>query len=167
MNNSIQIFDGYLTITNIWLILSSISLLIITQVVLNKSSLGLKTKAVINNETLSQIYGISSSNVQEIAFVIGTILASIAGILIAYNIDLIPTMGFNLLLYGIIAMIIGGVGNTWGIIFGSLLLATAQHLGAFYFDSKWMDAIAFIILILFLVWKPLGLSGRRLKKIEI
>jgi branched-chain amino acid transport system permease protein len=42
-----------------------------------------------------------------------------------------------------------------------------QHFAAFYIDSRWIDVIAYIILILFLIWKPLGISGNRLKKIEI
>jgi branched-subunit amino acid ABC-type transport system permease component len=64
-------------------------------------------------------------------------------------------------------MIIGGVGSNWGIIGGALLLAISQHLTAYFIDSKWMDATTYIILIFFLLWKPLGFSGKRLKKIEI
>ena len=78
-----------------------------------------------------------------------------------------PTFGFNLLLYGVVAMIIGGVGSTRGLIAGSLLVATAQHLAAYYIDTKWMNAVTYIILILFLIWKPLGFSGNRLKKVEV
>ena len=78
-----------------------------------------------------------------------------------------PTFGFNLLLYGVVAMIIGGVGSTRGLIAGSLLVATAQHLSAYYIDTKWMDAVTYIILILFLIWKPLGFSGKQLKKVEL
>jgi branched-subunit amino acid ABC-type transport system permease component len=64
-------------------------------------------------------------------------------------------------------MIIGGVGSYRGLVFGALLLAAAQHLAAFYIDTKWMDAVAYFILILFLIWKPLGFSGLQLKKIDI
>ena len=64
-------------------------------------------------------------------------------------------------------MIIGGVGSNWGLVGGALLLATAQHLAAYSIGSQWMDAVAYIILILFLIAKPLGFSGKRLKKIEI
>jgi branched-chain amino acid transport system permease protein len=46
-------------------------------------------------------------------------------------------------------------------------LAFAQNLAAYYLDAKWMDAVAFLILIGFLIWKPLGFSGRRLKKVEV
>jgi branched-chain amino acid transport system permease protein len=44
---------------------------------------------------------------------------------------------------------------------------STQHLAAYYIGSQWMDAVAYIILILFLIAKPLGFSGKRLKKIEI
>jgi branched-subunit amino acid ABC-type transport system permease component len=81
--------------------------------------------------------------------------------------NMTPTFGFNLLLYGIVAIIIGGVGSTRGLIAGALLVATAQQLAAYYIDTKWMDAITYIILILFLIWKPLGFSGKRLKKVEV
>jgi len=64
-------------------------------------------------------------------------------------------------------MIIGGVDSYKGLIGGALLLATAQHLSAYYIGSKWMDATAYIILILFLLWKPFGFSGKRPEKVEI
>jgi branched-chain amino acid transport system permease protein len=76
-------------------------------------------------------------------------------------------MGFQILLYGIIVMIIGGIGNIWGLVSASILLASAQHFGAFYFDSKWMEAISYLILILLLIIKPLGFSGRKLKKVNV
>ncbi len=134
---------------------------------LNKTQIGLKIRAVSESDELATIFGINSNNIIFLSFIIGSALAAIAGILVAFDTDMTPTMGFNLLLYGIVAMIIGGVGSTWGLIGGSLLLATAQHLGAYYIDSKWMDAIAYIILIIFLIWRPFGFSGIRLKKIEI
>jgi branched-subunit amino acid ABC-type transport system permease component len=76
-------------------------------------------------------------------------------------------MGFDLLLYGVVVMVIGGIGSYRGLVAGAFLIATSQHLITFYVDKKWMDTIVYIILILFLIWKPLGFSGLRLKKIEI
>ena len=162
-----EILRAYITDIQILTISISLFLFIATLLFLNYTRLGLKIKAISSNEELSNIFGINSNRVILLSFTIGSTLAAIAGILVAFDTDMTPTMGFNLLLYGVVAMIIGGVGSTWGLIGGSLLLATAQHLGAYYIDSKWMDAIAYIILILFLIWKPLGFSGKRLKKIEI
>ncbi len=76
-------------------------------------------------------------------------------------------MGFRLLLNGVIVMIISGSETFLSFVGASLILAITQHLAAFFLDAKWMDAISFTILIAFLIWKPLGFRGRRLKKIEV
>lgn len=131
------------------------------------SRIGRNIRAVASNPELSNIVGIYSDKVILWAFALGSALVAVAGILIAFDTDMRPTMGFSWLLYGVVAMIIGGVGSNWGLVGGALLLATAQHLAAYYIGSQWMDAIAYIILILFLIVKPLGFSGKRLKKIEI
>jgi branched-chain amino acid transport system permease protein len=128
---------------------------------------GKSIRAVSSNPQLCNIYGINSNRIILIAFGIGSALAAVAGILSAMDTNMTPTFGFNLLLYGLVAMIIGGVGSTRGLVAGALLVATAQHLAAYYIDTKWMDAVTYIILILFLIWKPLGFSGVRLRKVEI
>ena len=162
-----EIFGAYITNIQITTIVVSLVLLILTLLFLKYNKIGRNIRAVSANSELANIVGINSDRVILWAFGIGSGMAAIAGILVASDTGLTPTMGFNLLLYGVVAMIIGGVGSTKGLIGGALLLATAQHLTAYYIDSKWMDAITYIILILFLIWKPLGFSGKRLKKIEI
>lgn len=162
-----EIMGAYITDIQIIIIASCILLFISVIVLLNSTSFGRQIRAVSSNEELANIFGINSNKVILWAFGIGSGLAAIVGILVAFDTDITPTMGFNLLIYGIVVMIIGGIGSTWGLVAGAFLLATAQHLGAYYIDSKWMDAIAYFILILFLIWKPLGFSGKRLKKIEI
>lgn len=158
---------AYITDVQIITIIVCITLFIGVLLFLRFTLLGKQIRAVSSNEELSNIFGIYSDRVILWSFVIGSALGAIAGILIALDTDMTPTMGFHVFLYAVVAMIIGGVGSYKGLIGGVLLLATAQHLSAFYINSKWMDATAYIILILFLIWKPLGFSGKRLKKIEI
>jgi len=163
-----QAFLGaFITKTQIAIIFISISLVFIVNYVIRKTKIGKNIRAVSSNSDLSNILGINSNIVILWVFGLGSALASIAGILVAFNTDMTPTMGFNLLLYGVVTMIIGGVGSIWGLVGGSILLAAAQQLGTYYISSKWMDAIIYIILILFLIWKPLGFSGKRLKKVEL
>ncbi|MCF8428444.1 MAG: branched-chain amino acid ABC transporter permease [Bacteroidia bacterium] len=162
-----QIAGSYISNIQVITIITGISIVFLYLLFLKFTSVGRKLRAISSNEELSDILGINSNWYILIAFIIGSATASVSGILVAYDINMTPTMGFKLLLYGIVAMIIGGVGSTWGLVGGAFLLATAQHLGAYYIDSKWMDAIAYLILILFLIWKPLGFSGKRLKKIDI
>lgn len=162
-----EIFGAYITTVQIVTILVSIVLFTGVNAFLYFTRTGKSIRAVASNPELCNIYGISSDKVILIAFAIGSALAAVAGILSAMDTNMTPTFGFNLLLYGVVAMIIGGVGSTRGLIAGSLLVATAQHLAAYYLDSKWMDAVTYIILILFLIWKPLGFSGKRIKKVEV
>lgn len=162
-----QFFGAYITIIQITTIFISIALFVAVNLLLHFTKTGKSIRAVSSNPELCNIYGISSNNVIFVAFAIGSALAAIAGILSAMDTNMTPTFGFNLLLYGVVAMIIGGVGSTRGLIAGALLIATAQHFAAYYIDTKWMDAVTYIILILFLIWKPLGFSGKRLKKVEV
>ena len=161
------VWNASITGVQITTIFVTIILVIVTIVFLQFANFGKNIRAISSNADLTVIYGVNLNRTIMFSFGLGSALAAVTGILVAFETDMVPTMGFNLLLYGVVAMIIGGVGSTRGLIGGSLLLATAQNLGAYYIDSKWMDAIAYIILILFLIWKPLGFSGKRLKKVEI
>lgn len=162
-----EFLGAYITDIQIITIVVCFVLFVACIVFLNHSRIGRNIRAVASNPELSNIMGISSNRVILWAFGIGSALVAVAGILIAFDTDMTPTMGFNWLLFGVVAMIIGGVGSTWGLVGGALLLATAQHLSAYYIGSQWMNAVAYIILILFLLAKPLGFSGKRLKKVEI
>jgi branched-chain amino acid transport system permease protein len=162
-----EILGGY--ITNIQAAIVSISFLLFVSMslFLRFTMTGKSIRAVASNPELCNIYGISSNRIILIAFGIGSALAAIVGIMSAMDTNMTPIFGFNLLLYGVVAMIIGGIGSTAGLIGGALLVATAQHLAAYYIDTKWMDAVTYLILILFLIWKPLGFSGKPLKKVEV
>ena len=162
-----EFLGAYITDIQIITIAVCVALFVACVFFMKYNRIGRNIRAVASNPELSNVVGIPSDRVILWAFGIGSALAAVAGILIAFDTDMRPTMGFSWLLYGVVAMIIGGVGSNWGLVGGALLLATAQHLSAYYIGSQWMDAVAYIILILFLIAKPLGFSGKRLKKIEI
>lgn len=162
-----EIFGAYVTDVQIVTILVSTGLFVAVNLFLQFTVAGKAIRAVSSNLQLCDIYGINSNRIILLAFGVGSALAAVAGILSAMDTNMTPTFGFNLLLYGVVAMIIGGVGSTRGLAAGALLVATAQHLAAYYIDTKWMDAVTYVILILFLIWKPLGFSGVRLRKVEI
>ena len=158
---------AYITDVQIITIVVSILLLGFSWLFLEKTNIGQKIKAISSNPELSSILGISKNQAVVWSFILGSGLAACAGILIAADTDMTPTMGFNWLLYGVVAMIIGGMGKLRYLVLGALLLATTQHLSAYYLDSKWMNATAYIILIVFLYFRPYGFSGQPLKKAEI
>lgn len=134
---------------------------------LYNTRLGRAIRGVSSNVELCGIVGVEVERTILWAVTIGSALAALGGVLSALDTDMTPSMGFRLLMNGVIVFIIGGVGSYRGLVCAALLLAFGQHGVAYFFDSKWMDAVAFLILIGFLIWKPLGFSGRRLKKVEV
>ncbi|WP_373810522.1 branched-chain amino acid ABC transporter permease, partial [Porphyromonas loveana] len=162
-----EFMGAYITDVQIITIVSSVILLLLSYLFMQRTHIGRQIKAVASNPELSRVLGISETKAIAWSVGIGTGLAACAGVLIAADIDMTPTMGFNWLLYGVVAMIIGGMGRMRYLLLGALLLATAQHLSAYYIDSKWMNATAYIILIVFLYFRPYGFSGKQLKKAEI
>jgi len=163
----INVFGARITPVQIIIVVTSVVLLILVALYLHFSRTGKAMRAVANDPELANITGINSDKVILTSFAIGSALAGIAGILVSLDVDMTPTMGMNALMMGVVAMIVGGVGSIWGIVLGSLLLALAQNLGVWYISSQWQDAIAFAILLIFLLFKPEGFFGKKLKKAAV
>lgn len=162
-----EILGAYITNTQIITILASAFLVMLARFFALITNIGRRIKAVSANPGMSSIIGISDKSVMAFSIAVGSALMACAGILIAADIDMTPTMGFDWLMYGVVAMIIGGMGKIRYMLLGAFLLAAAQQLSAFFFDGKWMNATAYIILIIFLYFRPFGFSGKKLKKTEV
>ena len=88
-------------------------------------------------------------------------IAGVSGIAIGFDTGIEPTMGMNLLLKGVIASIIGGVGNVYGGVLGAFFLGFVENFGIWKISGEWKDTIAFGVLILFLIFKPGGIMGKK------
>jgi branched-chain amino acid transport system permease protein len=145
----------------------SIALVIALSLFQKKTKIGSLMRAVASDPELANISGVNSNRVILWAFALGSALAGLAGMLVACDIDMTPTMGMHALLMGVVVMIIGGIVSIPGIALGALLLATTQHFGIWFIGSQWQDAIAFVILILFLLFKPEGFLGKKVKSATV
>lgn len=134
---------------------------------LRGASLGKAMRAVAVDPELAIASGIDAERVTLWAFVSGSALVGGAGIMASLDIGMTPTMGLSALLAAIVVVIIGGLRSVPGIAVGSLSLALAQQLGAWFFGSRWQDAIAFLVLIAFLLLRPYGVFGRKLRKAQV
>ena len=113
-----QIFGAYITTIQIITIFISLSLFIAVNLFLNYSRTGKSIRAVASNPELCNIYGLNSNKIILIIFGFSSALAAIAGIVMALDTNITPTFGFNFYLYGVVVMIIGGIGSTRGLILG-------------------------------------------------
>jgi len=156
-----------ITDTQILIIISSLVLFFLCWLFIQKTKFGKAIRAVSDDPIGARVVGINSEKVIMIAFAIGSALAGAAGILISLETNIEPTMGMNAILKGIIASIIGGIGSIPGALFGGLFIGLAENLGIWKIQAGWKDAIAFVILILFLLLRPSGIMGVKTEKEKI
>lgn len=167
VREGLNVLGARITPVQIAIILTSLVLFVLTAIILKRSKIGKALRAVANDPELAVVAGLDKDKIIYFTYFIGSALAASAAILISLDIDMTPLMGFQAMLYGVVAVVIGGLGNILGAYFGGLLLGLAQHLGVWYISSKWQDAIAFVILILFLLFRPQGFFGKKIRKAEV
>ncbi len=128
---------------------------------LKQTSFGRAVRAIGDDEEVSKVVGINTTVIIAAVFFIGAMYAAMAGILTGHDTAVQPRMGLLLLLKGWIASVVGGIGNLYGAIVGGFALGVVEQFGIWDLAGEWKDAIAFILLILFLSFWPQGLLPRR------
>ena len=153
----VNIFGGIITQVQLVIFVSVIVIMIALGIFLKKSLFGKSVEAISDNEQVAKIVGIDTEKVISRVFVIGSAIAGLVGVYVGYDTGLEPTMGMNLLLKGVIASIIGGIGNVYGGVLGAFLLGFVENFGIWKISGEWKDAIAFVLLIVFLLVRPQGI----------
>lgn len=155
-----QIGGGVITQIQLIMLISGFAIMIGMGLLLKFTMFGKAVKAVGDDEEVSKIVGINTPRVIGWIFAIGSGIAGLAGILVGFDTGIEPTMGLSLLLKGVIASIIGGIGNVYGGVLGAFLLGFIENFGIWKISGEWKDAIAFAVLILFLLFRPQGILRR-------
>lgn len=159
-----HIFSAVITPTQITILVVSVLLMFFLWFFIMKTKLGKAMRAVSDDPVAANVVGINPEKTILLSFLVGSVLAGAAGVLIAFETNIEPTMGFSAILKGIIASIVGGIGSIPGAMFGGLFLGISENLGIAWIPSGWKDAIAFAILIIFLLVRPHGFFGIKSEK---
>lgn len=155
----LEFLGAIITPLQIFIIISSIVLLGSLFFFMKKTKIGKAMRAVSDNKDVAEIVGISSEKIYSWSFIIGSAIAGIAAILISLEQNLEPMMGTGLMIKGFAAAVIGGIGSVPGAILGAFLLGIIENFGIWYLPSGYKDAIAFVLLFLFLLFRPNGILG--------
>lgn len=168
-----EVVEGHLflgariTDIQIIIIVTSIVLIALITLIMTQMKMGKTLRALANDPELAQLSGVNSNRYILYAFAIGSFLAAVAAIMISFDTDMTPTMGFSALMMAVVAVIVGGINSLPGAALGGLLIGLAQNLGVYWLPSKWQDTIVFVILILFLLFRPYGILGKKSLKHQI
>ena len=166
----IDVAGAVITPTQILILgLTAVLLALLTYLV-SYTRLGRAMRATAENPQVAALMGVKPDVVISATFVIGAILAAIAGVMYASNYGTAQhTMGFLPGLKAFTAAVFGGIGNLAGAVVGGILLGLIESIGAGYIGaltggvlgSNYSDIFAFIVLIFVLTLRPSGLFGER------
>ncbi|MEW6602243.1 MAG: branched-chain amino acid ABC transporter permease [Nitrospirota bacterium] len=154
-----NVLGAMITDVQVITIIAGFSVMIGLVMMVNMTRFGKAIMAVGDDDEVAKIIGIDTERIIGYVFFIGSAAACLGGTLIGFDIGLIPTMGVLLLLKGVTASIIGGVGNIYGGVLGAYMLGLAENIGVLTLSSGWKDATAFGLLIIFLVFRPRGIMN--------
>jgi len=142
-------------------ILVSIALMLGLRFIVLHTRVGKAMRAVSHSHTAAALMGISVDRIITFTFVLGSALAAAAGVLVALqNPKIDPLMGIMPGLKAFVAAVLGGIGNIPGAVLGGLVMGIAEVMVVGYLSPTWRDAIAFVLLIAILLFRPAGILGK-------
>lgn len=143
----------------LFLIVMAILLLVLVFVVIFKSNFGLKVRAVRRNRTMSGCLGIDTARVDMMIFVFGSGLAGIAGAILAPIKSVSTAMGFPYAVDSYMVLVLGGVGNLWGVLAGGGLIGEAETILSFIFNNVIGRLLVFLFIVIIIRVVPRGIFG--------
>jgi branched-chain amino acid transport system permease protein len=165
-----EIGEAVITPTQLMILGLTVVALAVLSWLVNRTKLGRAMRATAENPRVASLMGVKPDVVISATFIIGAVLATIAGVMWAMNYGTAHhAMGFMPGLKAFTAAVFGGIGNLAGAVVGGLLLGLIESIGSGYLGeltggvlgSHYTDILAFIVLIIMLTLRPSGLLGER------
>jgi branched-chain amino acid transport system permease protein len=158
------LFGAPVSNIQIIVIVSAIVVMVVVDTFIRRSRLGRGIRAVSQDPTTATLMGVNRERVIMLTFLIGGLVAGIGA---SFYIMVIPAGviyngGFLLGIKAFVAAVLGGIGNLRGALLGGLILGLAENYGQTLFGGGWRDVVAFVLLIVVLMFRPTGILGESL-----
>ncbi len=159
-----EIFGIRIKPDQVFILLLSAALVMALHLFLTRTKMGKAMRAASDNMELARVTGIDTDRVILWTWLIGTVLAAAAGVLVGIeNKFITPTLGWNILIYIFAAVILGGIGSPYGALLGGLVIGVTSEVSTLegFVPTEYKPVVAFVIMIAMLLLKPTGLLGGR------
>jgi branched-chain amino acid transport system permease protein len=153
---------GFMIYSKYRLVLAALAILIILLVwlFLEKTPYGAIIRAGASDAEMVMALGKNLPLMRTFVFIIGSMLAGVAGVIAAPVWSVRPTMGTAILMPAMIIVVLGGVGSFWGSVLAGLIVGLSTSISVMFW-ARVSDIIPFVILMLVLLFRPRGLMGEK------
>jgi branched-chain amino acid transport system permease protein len=156
-----SLFGANVSPVQMFILGTSILLMIVLQVFVKKTRLGKAMRATSQDRVMAGLVGIDVNRVISVTFMIGSSLAAVAGVMVTLYYGVVHFfMGYLAGIKAFTAAVLGGIGSIPGAMLGGFMLGLIENFGASYISGVYKDAFAFLVLIIVLIIRPAGLLGR-------
>lgn len=160
-----HIGDGVVRADKLLVILGAIVMMILLDQFVSRTRLGRGMRAAAQDRDTAVLMGVNIDRVIMVTFAAGGIMAGVAAMLYGTFYELTQyNEGFLLGIKAFTAAVLGGIGNIRGALLGGLMVGVIEKYGASMTDPKWEDVIAFVVLVLVLMFRPTGMLGESLQR---
>ncbi len=166
MSGAFELGGLSITTNRLWIIVLSAVVFIGLQLVLRATPFGLQMRAVTQNRRMAASMGISTAQVDMLAFGLGSGVAGIAGVALSQIDNVSPNLGQGYIIDSFMVVVFGGVGNLWGTAFGALLIGLANKLLEPLIGAVQGQIVLLVFIILFIQRRPRGLFALRGRAVE-
>jgi len=165
-NSSMNIGGSSITPNQIMILAVGLIMMAGLKLFVDRTRLGKAMRATSQNQPVAALMGINVNLIISLTFAIGSALAAVAGVLIALEYKVYPTMGTMAGLKAFIAAVVGGIGNISGAMLGGILLGLLETFGVVILGipQGLKDTIAFSVLILILLLRPSGILMKNIRE---
>ena len=126
--------------------------------------MGIAIRTTASNEPVARLMGVPTRNVTLFAWALAAVLGALAGIMNAPSTTVTTGVMDSVQVNALIACVLGGFQTFYGPILGAYIIAIGTNLLTFYVDSVWGTQIMYLLILLFVVFRPQGLIGKKIVK---
>jgi branched-chain amino acid transport system permease protein len=158
----VEVFGVRFALQYLAILVLSVALVALLELLLRRTVWGRAMRAVSMDADLAAVAGIPVRPIVLGSYIASGLLAGVAGMLIAQTGGTVdPAFGFDLMIFGFVAAVLGGIGSSSGALVGGLMLGIIEKLVGGYVSTAAAHGIAFALLVVVLVARPQGLFGHR------
>ena len=160
----LSIAGAHLTYNGLFNILLGIVLMLILFYVLQRTKMGIAIRTTASNEPVARLMGVPTRNVTLFAWALAACLGCLAGVMIAPTTSVTPNVMDSVQVNALIACVLGGFQTFYGPILGAYIIAVGTNLLTLYVSSVWGGQLMYLLVLLFIVFRPQGLVGKKFIK---
>ena len=163
-NGDLNILGATLSYNGLLNILLGFVIMLVLFYVLQKTKMGIAIRTTASNEPVARLMGVPTRNVTLFAWALAACLGCLSGVMIAPTTSVTPNVMDPVQINALIACVLGGFQTFYGPVLGAYIIAIGKNLLTLYVSSVWGEQLMYLLVLLFIVFRPQGLVGKKFIK---